>query len=216
MAWMPSKECSCTSTGHCAGFNPNQRNPERRAQLGSPWMPSKEGPYANVVNVVVSNTGATTVPSGWLLSVTPQSGAPYVQIDQSWEEKPTLFRGSLAMFGNLVRLPMRSATTLGVFFPVHDLVRLPCLFSTFFSFGFFSLILLSFPSPFYFLFCCLEISTFHFGWCTAPRQAYQALFPGSMATVGGLFESVASRSADWVPHSVQLNGVYCQLTASTA
>lgn len=68
-------------------------------------MPSKEGPYANVVNVVVSNTGATTVPSGWLLAVTPQSGAPYMQIDQSWEEKPTLFHGSLAMFGNLVRKP---------------------------------------------------------------------------------------------------------------
>ena len=84
-------------------------------------MPSKEGPYANVVNVVVSNTGATTVPSGWLLSVTPQSGAPYVQIDQSWEEKPTLFHGSLAMFGNLVRLPMCVWGRIHL----HDLVRPP-------------------------------------------------------------------------------------------
>ena len=96
-------------------------------------MPSKEGPYANVVNVVVSNTGATTVPSGWLLSVTPQSGAPYVQIDQSWEEKPTLFHGSLAMFGNLVRL-LRSARTQRIPSLLHDLVRLFPLFSFIFDF----------------------------------------------------------------------------------
>ena len=165
----------------------------RRAQLGSPWMPSRDGPYANVVNVVVSNTGATTVPSGWLLALTPQAGAPYVHVDQSWEEKPSIFRGSLAMFGNLVHLPMHSA------FP---------LFWLFWGGFFFGRGGGGSPLFFYFF--------IPFGWWFAPRQAYQALFPGSMVTVGGVVKSLASRSADWVPQSVQLNGVLCQLTASTA
>ncbi|KAK9845899.1 hypothetical protein WJX81_005505 [Elliptochloris bilobata] len=115
-------------------------------QLGSPWT-KPVGTYTNTVNVVVSNTGATTVPSGWLLSLTAPAGAPYVHVEQSWEMTPTLFHGSLAAFAN---------------------------------------------------------------------QGYQALFPGSMATVGAVLESAASRSADWVPSSVQLNGVFCQVTSSTA
>ena len=47
-------------------------------------------------------------------------------------------------------------------------------------------------------------------------QAYATLFTGSQATLGAVLESPASRSADWVPASVQLNGVFCQVTSSVA
>lgn len=54
-------------------------------------------------------------------------------------------------------------------------------------------------------------------WCSVPAQGYEALLtPGSMANVGAVLESSASRASDWVPKSVQLNGVYCQVTNNMA
>lgn len=47
------------------------------------------------------------------------------------------------------------------------------------------------------------------------RQGYQALFPGSTATVGAVLESVASDVSGWMPQYVQLNGVFCDLKTSS-
>jgi len=35
-------------------------------------------------------------------------------------------------------------------------------------------------------------------------------------TLGAVLQSAASRGSDWVPQSVQLNGVFCQVTNSVA
>ena len=72
-----------------------------RAQLGFPW--SAGTAYSNVVNIIMSNTGTTPVPSGWLLTLTAPAGAPYTKVDQAWNVMTTLFKGDLAGFASAVR-----------------------------------------------------------------------------------------------------------------
>ena len=72
-----------------------------RAQLGYPWTAGTN--YSNVVNIIMSNTGTTPVPSGWLLTLTAPTGAPYTKVDQAWNIMTTLFKGDLAGFASAVR-----------------------------------------------------------------------------------------------------------------
>jgi len=84
-----------------------------RAQLGVPWTTGGDI-YSNVINLVVSNTGATTVPSGWLVTLTSPTGAPYSAVSQVWNMLPTLFKGSLAAFANQARAPAGPAPRIGL------------------------------------------------------------------------------------------------------